>query len=215
MYSMVFHYEQDGGLVYLPLGFVPDYVKLIDYHTDTNIKVYEWFERMEDDQASGKQEGISFTEGVTANLADAGGIAAFSTSTTLPTVTEWTSAVSTAATARTATAHGTYIKGTTSATDDTGSTVDRSAIFECVTAGTSSGTEPAYPSYKGGQVTDGTVVFERVDDDCIIRNIGYEGIRVAAALQTDGQEMYGLAIKTDSSMDFGDVAGWTDGVKGA
>ena len=50
------HYEADGGIVNLPLGFIPDYFKLTDFHTDTNIIFYEWYRLMEQDQASGKQE---------------------------------------------------------------------------------------------------------------------------------------------------------------
>jgi hypothetical protein len=209
------HWEQDGGLVYIPLGFVPNWVRLIDYHTDTNIVSYEWFNLMETDQATGKQEGISFTEGVTANLADDGGIVAYQAASQIPTISAWTEAVSTAATARTATAHGTYVKATVSGADDAGLTVGREAIFECVTAGTGGSTEPTWPSIAGDQVTDNSVVWERVDHDVVLTQGGYDGIRVSASIQTNGQEMYCLAIKSDNNYDLGDVDGWSSGVQGA
>ena len=201
------HWTQDGSVVYIPFCFIPDWVRLVDFHTDTNIIFYEWYAMMETDQASGKQEGISITEGVTANLADSSGITAYDGEAAAPTVTTWTSSVSTAATARSATADGTFVKPATT------SKGDKSAIFECVTAGTSSGTEPDWDDDApgiGDQLTDGTTVFERVNEP--LARKGYEGICVAAALQTNGQEMYGIAVQADRSMDPGDVDGWTDGV---
>jgi hypothetical protein len=201
------HWTQDGGLIYVPIGFIPDWVRLVDFHTDTNIIVYEWFEAMEDDQGTGKQEGISYAEGVTANLADDGGIVAYDSEAAHPTVNPWTQARSTAATARTATADGTFIRPATT------SKGDKSAMFECVTAGTGAATEPNWDTDAPGiedQLTDGTTVWERVNESLVRK--GYEGIRIAAALQTDGQEMYMLAIQADRSADFGDVDGWTDGI---
>lgn len=201
------HWTEDGELIYVPIGFVPDWVRLVDFHTDTNILVYEWFEAMEDDQASGKLEGISYTEGVTANLADDGGIVAYDSEAAHPTVNPWTTARSTAATARTATADGTFISPATS------SKGDKSAIFECVTAGTGSATEPSWDTDAPGtedQLLDGTTVWERVNESLVRK--GYQGIRIAAALQTDGQEMYMLAIQSDRSADFGDVDGWASGI---
>jgi len=201
------HWTQDGGLIYVPFEFIPDYVLLVDFHTDTNIILYHWFEAMEDDQATGKQEGFSVTEGVTANLADDGGIVAYDSEAAHPTVTAWTQAVSTAATARTATADGTFVKPATT------SKGDKSAIFECVTAGTGAATEPNWDDDApgiGDQLTDGSTVWERVNEPLVRK--GYQGICIAAALQTDGQEMYALAIQADRSMDLGDVDGWTDGI---
>lgn len=209
---IVGHFEADGGIIYLPVGFIPDYFRLVDYHTNTNIIVYEWWERMEDDQASGKKEGISYTEGVTANLADDAGITAYDSGSESPTVTTWTESVSNAATARTATAKGTFVKPSTSGTDDTGADADRSAIFECVTAGTSSGTEPTWPSAIGGQVLDGTTLFERVNEANV--RAGYQGVCIQDNINTNGQEMYYLAIQADDSVDHGDVDGWTGGIYG-
>lgn len=201
------HWECDGGLIYVPFGFVPDWVRIFDINTDTNIIVYEWFSAMEDDAATGYQEGISFTEGVTANLADAAGITAYDSESAAPTVTTWTQAVSTAATARTSTTEGTFVRPATT------SKGDKSAIFECVTAGTGAATEPDWDTDApgiGDRLTDGDTVFERVNKPLYRK--GYQGICIAAALMTDSREMYALAIQADRSMDLGDVATWTDGI---
>ena len=201
------HWEQDNGLVYVPFGFTPDYVMLVDFHTNTNIVLYHWFSTMETDQATGKQEGISVTEGATANLADSGGIVSYDDSAAGPTVQAWTEARSTAATARTATAAGTFIKPATS------SKGDKSAIFECVTAGTGAATEPDWDDDApgiGDQLTDNSTVWERVNEALVIK--GYQGIRIAAALQNNGREMYALAIQADRDVDWKDVDGWTSSI---
>ena len=198
------HYEADGGIVNLPLGFIPDYFKLTDFHTDTNIIFYEWYRLMEQDQASGKQEGISIAEGVTANLADDAGIIAYDTGSQIPTVTTWTTSVSTAATARTATAAGTYVKPSVSSSSDRGS------IYECVTAGTGSATEPTWPDNDGGQVTDSSTVWEKVNVS--LQRGGYQGVVIQDNIQTDGQEYYYTALKACQAVDHGDVAGWTSGI---
>lgn len=198
------HFEQDGGLINLPLGFIPDYIRLVDFHTNTNIDIYEWWRRMEQDQASGKQEGFSIKEGVTANLADAGGITAYDTGVQTPTITTWTKAVGDAATARTATAAGTYVKPSVA------SEADRGSIFECVTAGTSASTEPTWPDADGENVTDGTTVWQKVNVS--LQRGGYQGVVIAAALTADGQEMYYFAVQANQDVDHGDVAPWTSGI---
>ena len=204
------HWEQDGGLIYVPFDFIPDYVRLIDLNGASTI-IYEWFAMMEEDEASGSQEGISITistgASAVAALADAGGIVAYDSEAASPTVTAWTQSVSTAATARTSTTEGTFVKPATS------SKGDKSAIFECVTAGTGAATEPDWDDDApgiGDTITDDSTVWERVNEPLVRK--GYEGIRIASALQTDGQEMYALAIQADRSMDLGDSAEWTDGI---
>ena len=201
------HFECDGSLVYIPVGFKPDYVKLVDFYTDTNIKIYEWWGMMEDDQATGKLEGFSIAEGVTANLADSAGLAVYNSGSEGPTVIDW--AASSSPTARTATAHGTYVRPTADST-----TAEREAIYECVTAGTGAADEPTWPNVKDGQVTDGTNVWQLAQDVATER-LGYQGFRVAAALMTDGYEMYYMAIQADKTIDHGDVVGWTGGIMGA
>ena len=112
--------------------------------------------------------------------------------------------------ARSATAAGTYVKGTTSGTDNTGATVDREAVFECVTAGTGGSTEPVWPSAVGGQVTDGSTVFEKVNADFL--RTGYQGVTVAAALRTNSRYYFYIAIKAHDSVNHGDVDGWPSGI---
>lgn len=205
------HFEQDGAILYVPCGFVPSYLLFVDFHTSTNIVLYHWWSSMEADLGTGLQEGFSVTEGVTARLADDGGFTAYNTGTEGPTITEWSSAVSTAATARSGQTPGTFVKPTTSGTIDTGETADRSLIFECITAGTSSGTEPVWNPQVGGTTTDGSTVFETVVEPTLRR--GYKGFTVAAALMTDGQEAFWLAMLADEDRgDMGDAADWASGI---
>lgn len=199
------HFEPDGSLINLPLGFVPDYFNMHELGGGNGAIVeVVWFKAQETDEATGSQEGFTNTEGTTALLADDGGITAFDTGSQGPTITTWTTAVATAATARTATAPGTYVKPSVA------SVTDRGAIFECVTAGTGGGTEPTWPDAVEEQVTDNSVVWERVDRS--LERQGYQGVIVAGALMTNGQEMYYLAMQANQSIDHGDVDGWTDGI---
>lgn len=209
---IVGHFEPDGGLIYLPIGFVPDRFLLIEHGT-TNPLFYWWFERMEDDEASGSQEGIIDTAGTKTKAADDGGIVAYDSGSELPTVTEWSAGATVVA--RSATAHGTYMKATTSGTDANGNEIDRSAIFE-VTANTTTGaTEPNWPTVVGESAIDdhgSPVRYEKVNV-ALLRG-GYKGVRIAAALMTADQEMYYEAVQADLSLDHGDVTGWGSGVKG-
>ena len=204
------HFEQDGGAVYVPVGYVPNYLLLVDYHTSTNIILYHWWSEMETEEAANAQEGFSVAEGVTARLADDGGIAAYNSGSEGPTVTAWTTAVSTAATARSATAAGTFVKPSTSGTIDTGETADRSLIFECITAGTGGSTEPTWNPAVGGQTVDGSTVWETVVEPTVRK--GYQGFSIAAALMTDGQEAYYLALQADNDVNLGDSSLWTSGI---
>lgn len=210
---IVGHFTPDGALIYLPIGFVPDRFTLIEWGAaDAAMKIYHWFERNEDDEASGSQEGMSLTEGATAHLADDGGIVAYDTGSELPTITEWSAGAT--AVARSATAHGTYYKATTSGVDANGNEIDRSEIFECVTAGTTHTSEPVWPTVIGANgPSDNGVVWQKVNV-ATLRG-GYKGVRIAAALMTNGQEMYFEAIQADQSVDLGDVDGWTGGIQGA
>lgn len=200
------HFEPDGSDIFIPVGFVPDYVRIEEVGQATNPNIITWFKAQETDEATGSQEGqlLTGSTGVVTKNADDAGLQAFDTGSQAPTVTEWSESGSTAATARTATAAGTYFKPTVS------SDTDRSAIFECVTAGTAAATEPTWPDAVGGQVTDGTVVWERVDKS--LERQGYQGFKVADNLMTNGTEMYYIAFQSNQSIDHGDVDGWTGGV---
>jgi hypothetical protein len=197
------HYEADGSLINLPLGFIPDYFMLTAMVT--NPLFYHWWRQQQLEEATGAQEGIIDTAGTKTLAADDAGITAYDASSQRPTIEEWSEARSTAATARTATANGTYIKPTTT------SPTDRGAIFECVTAGTGASTEPTWPDSIGEQVTDNSTVWERVDKS--LERGGYQGVIIEDNIQTDGQEMYYVALQANQSLDHGDVVGWTDGIE--
>lgn len=205
---MTFHYEPDGSDIYLPLGFVPDYVMLMELGA-SDVLIHHWFAMQEDDEASGSQEGVKNDgDGTYSKCSDSQGIIAYDTASQLPTVTVWSAGLTVVA--RATGIHGTYIKPTTT------QGMDREAIFEVVTNTTTGTTEPTWPAAIGERVSDNhgsPVVYERVN--VALERIGYQGIVVANELQTDGQEMYGIASQADNNIDFGDVTGWTGGIYGA
>jgi hypothetical protein len=201
-------FQADAGAVYLPFGFIPDFFVLLDFADDTNSDFYWFWKAMEDYGASGYQDGILVNEGVTDTLASGAGISTYNTAASAPTVSAWSA--SSSPTARTSTAHGTYVHPTIGNSQG----FDVNAIFECVTAGTGGSTEPTWPKDPSGQVTDGTNVWERVDADAVITRVGYQGVAVDFNI-TDNHEVYCLAIQADQSHNWGDVVGWTGGVYGA
>ncbi len=211
------HYKQDDGEVFLPIGYIPDYIRLAN-RDGTNTNFYEWWRRMESDDASGSQEGIQTANGgTTTDLGDGAGITAFDTGSQQPAsgfdageLSEWNA--TTAVDVRTATAPGSYAKPTVGALDDTGGVTDRDAIFENVGSadGNTGAAEPVWPSAIGGQVVDSNAIWEKVNTPTF--RGGYQGISVASALNTDGQEMYYLAIRAHDSINHGDVDGWAGGV---
>lgn len=210
------HWEADGGDVNIPVGFIPDYVKVMDLQTSTNIEFYEWWQRQEQDMLTGLQEGVSIKEGITARLADDAGIKAFDTGSVSPAagtgagqLSEW--AASTTYTAKTNTARGSFLRGTVGALTDTGQVVDREAIFEVITgAGTSASSEPTWPTAPGDTVLDNDQVYQLVTDVPTQRQ-GYQGFVVADNIQTNGNIYFYLALKADDSLDHGDVDGWPGG----
>ncbi len=208
MQSKVVKITGDNGLVYIPLGFIPDWVEMI-YRgaSSTNAVIYKWNSMLAD--LGTVIDGWSFTDGVDAEIASGSGIAAYDSASEIPSISDWTQSVGSAATARSSTAHGTYVRPSSS------STFDRSAIFECVTDGTSGATEPDWSKAPadGYQITDGTTVWERVTVPTT--RVGYQGIRIAASVVGNGYEAYILAVKADEVIDYGDVDGWTGGVMGA
>ena len=208
------HWEADGGDVNIPVGFVPDYVKIFEINGGSTI-FYHWFERMEDDLATGSQEGISDSGGTKALLADDAGIKAFDTGSISPAagtgageLSEW--AASTSYTAKTNTARGSFVRGTVGALTNTGQVVDREAVFEAITGGTSGSSEPTWPTAPGDTVLDSTPVWELVTDVPTQRK-GYQGFVVADNIQTNGREYFYLALKADDSLDHGDIDGWPSG----
>ncbi len=204
------HFQADAGIVYLPLGFVPDYFKMIDLNGASTIS-YEWFERQQDDEAGGEQEGIQeAANGAKTLLGDAAGITAYDTGAQIPTVLDWSAGLTVVA--RSASAHGTYIRPTASSEED------RNAIFEVVTNVTTGTTEPTWTNAPaiGDQILDNhgsPVVYERVN--VALERGGYQGVCIQNEIQGSDREYYFLAIQADESEDLGDVEGWIGGVRGA
>jgi hypothetical protein len=201
-------YVADGSAVYLPFGFVPDFLMLADIphtSTDTNIDIYYFWKLMEEEGLTDQQDGFKVNEGVTDILASGSGISTYDTSANAPTISAWSA--SSTPTARTATTVGTYIHPTIGNTQG----FDVNAVFECITAGTGGATEPTWSKNPGGQVTDGTNVWERVDGDAIVTRSGYKGVAVDVAL-VDSHEVYTLAIQADRNPSWGDIVRWPSGV---
>lgn len=202
------HFEPDGEDFYLPLGFKPDYFKLVEIGA-TNILEHSFFGLQESDEASGKQEGIKDDGDGTKSHPSAGqGFAAYDAEAGGPTITRWSAGATVVA--KTATAHGTYMKPSTS------STMDKEAVFEVLANTTTGTTEPTWPAGIGEQVSDNhgsPVVYERVNVPTV--RVGYQGVLIPGELQTDAQEMYYVAIEADKTIDHGDVDSWSGGVFGA
>lgn len=207
---IVGHFTPDGGLIYLPIGFVPDLFRMQEMGA-TNPLFYTFYERQEDDEATGSQEGILDSGGTKTKLSDDAGIVAYDSGSETPTITEWSASATVVA--RSSTAHGTYYKATVDGVDANGNEIDRSAIFECVASTTTGTTEPAWPTVLGENgPSDNSVIWQKVNVSQM--RGGYKGVRIAGALMTNSQEMYYEAIQADNSIDQGDVDGWSGGIKG-
>ncbi len=116
-------FTPDGSTdIALPLGFIPDYIRFEEVGEATSPNIITWFRAQEAD-ATGDRAGqyLTGTSGVVTKLSDDAGIKAYDTGSQAPTIQEWTQTRATNATARTATAPGTYIKPTVSS--------DRPATF--------------------------------------------------------------------------------------
>ena len=212
------HYEPNGAIIYVPVGFIPDFLYAEEYGASDVLK-YVWFGN-EEENAETTDGIVEDTDGTNSKLTAAAGITGYDTGTQGPygdvsaaaQIADWVASTASWQ-ARSATTHGDYVHATATGVDDLGLLVDRSAIFECVTAGTSGATEPIWPSAIGGQVLDSTPVWEKVTDVATFQG-GYKGFTIAATLMTDGQEWYYLALMADEVIDHGDQANWPGGVKG-
>jgi hypothetical protein len=162
------HLEPDGSIIYVPVGFIPDFLFAVEYGV-TNPLLYYWFGNEEEAAAgfAGYDTKTSGPYGITATPAA---------------IADWVA--STAYGARSATAHGDYVRATSTGTDTNGLVVDRSQLFECVTAGTSGSSEPTWPANIGGNsASDNGVVWQKVTDVPTFEG-GYKGFSIAAALMT-------------------------------
>lgn len=208
------HFEPDGAIIYVPVGFVPDFLFVAEYGATNPLMYYWWGQEMEDAEST---EGIIDTAGTKTIAAAAGGFAAYDTGVqapqTLSAITaDWTA--STAYTAKSATKRGDLVRGTVTGTDKNGLLVDRSVLFECVTAGTTDTTEPTWPADIGDDTaTDNGVIWRKVTDEPTYLG-GYKGFAIAAALMTNGQEFYYTAMMADTVIDHGDVVNWPGGIQG-
>ena len=207
------HWTADGGNVNIPLGFVPSYFMFMNIGEGTNPSKYEWWSSQQTDEAAQSQEGtiITGSSGVITLSADDAGITAYDTGTEGPEVLAYTTTVGDAATERTNTKPGSFVKPSTTGVIADGSDADRSLIFECVGEGTAVA-EPTWPTAVGAQVTDGSGgnTFELVVEPT--GRAGYQGVIIADNIQTNGQECYYLAISAGRDVDHGDVDGWVDGI---
>lgn len=208
------HFEPDGTIIYVPVGFVPDFLFLAEYGTTNPLLYYWWGQEMEDAEST---EGIIDTAGTKTLAASGGGFAAYDTGTqapqTLGAITaDW--AASTAYTARTNAKRGDFVRGTLTSTDKNGLPVDRSVLFECTVSGTTDSTEPTWPADIGDDTaSDNGVYWRKVTDEPTYLG-GYKGFSVATALMTNGQEMYYTALMADTVVDHQDVDGWQGGIAG-
>ena len=200
----------NGVATSVECGFEPDHLRVLtDLAGGTNELEFEYFKALADAETSG-QYGIAYNaSGVPAAAADAdNGIISYDTSSekvnvespqpgkgkVAVDVTDWTSTVSTNATARSATAIGTVIRPTT----------HNGYVYECTTAGTSSGTEPtSYPTVPGQTVIDNDVVFTCRDEE-IVRG-GSRGFTLGATVSINGQICAFVAELHDRHEDMGDA----------
>lgn len=197
----------DGGAIKIKCGFVPDFVLMIARGaSDGNAIIYTAFPKLMADLGT-PFDGWALTDGVDAEVASGSGIAEYDTASQGPTINTWSEDNANAAVARTATTPGTYIRPATA------SKGNLNAVFECITAGTSSATEPTWPVEDGGTVLDGTVEFERVVVPT--QKKGYQGFSLPASLTgfADGNEGWFIAIEGDICEDMGDVTGWVSGIE--
>ena len=202
------HYEMDAGLVYLPIGFIPDFLEAWDMATSTNALHYLWFKEFENHEAI---DGILYAAaGTNAEIAAGSGFAAYDSGAIAPTITEW--AATTNYALITSNAALCYVHPTVGADDEDGNIADRDAIFQVTAdAGSSGATEPAWPVEVGGTVVDDGITWTKVNKATFYK--GYQGVRIAAALNNNGQEMFYIAIQGDGgSRDLGDADGWEGGI---
>lgn len=199
----------DGAAVNIALGFIPDKAKLFVNVTGTNPNIIHYTKQLEDTQS---MYGILHTgsSGVMTRITSAAsGLAALNAKyhqvmveSPVPgkgevpcDVSDWSSAGSTAATARDATSIGTIVRPTT----------HNNRVYECTTAGTSSGTEPTtWTTTLGGTVTDNDVVFTCREEKIITK--GAQGLTVGASVASDNQVCVLLAEALGTDRNAGDAA---------
>ena len=192
------------------IGFIPDHIKLYEL-TSTAEVMYDWYRCLYD-------KGSTFMYGISHNgdgaLADVGsadaGIIPYEegedvgimiehpTSGKLvkTTAADWTSDNSTNAVAKAASASpviGTCLRPTT----------HNGYVYECITAGTSSGTEPTWPTVPGETVLDNNVLF--ICRKEIVAKGGGQGFQIGVDLSVNTDIWVFEAEKHLRSEDMGDA----------
>ena len=204
------NWEADGSAVNIELGEIPDRAILFVNTEATNPDIYFWFRNFVDSDSmhgllltGSTGEVTRVTTAATGMIAyDSGVIIGVNVKSPVPgaadvfsTVADWSSAVSTAATARSATAVGTIIRPTT----------HNGRVYECTTAGTSTGTEPtSYTTVVGETVTDNDVVFTCIDENVAQKSAA--GLTVGETTQTNSGENYLWVERSANHRDRGDAA---------
>lgn len=212
------HFQPDSAIIYVPVGFIPDFLLAMDYGNAAPT-VYYWFGNEE--ETAEATDGITEDgDGTNSKLTAAAGFTGYDTGLQAPygvvgdaaVILDW--AVSDAYVARSAGVHGSYVRATKTGVDTSGLVVDRSQIFECVTSGTSHTSEPVWPMAIGEiGPSDNGVYWEKVTN--VPTTVGgYKGFTIAATLMTDDEEWYYIAIRADDVIDHTDTVNWAGGVRG-
>jgi len=192
------------------IGFIPDHIKAYEL-TSTAEVMYDWY-RCLYDKASTFMYGISHHgDGAIADVGsaddgfipysegeDVGVLAEHPTSGKLVrvTVADWSSDNSDNAVARAATTSpviGTFLRPTT----------HNGYVYECITAGTSSGTEPTWPTVPGETVLDSDVLF--ICRKEIVAKGGGQGFTIGVTLSVNSDVWAFEAEKHLRSEDMGDA----------
>ena len=192
----------DGLAVNVDVGFIPDFVIAFEGCEEGDPQIHYWMRERIDAASALGQFGFLDTAGTkSTHAAAANGFASLDTvapklmlpapSGTGEAISDlplnWTTARSTAATARSTTAVGTVIKPTAGK--------ENGFVYECTTAGTGSATEPTWPTVLGDTVTDGSTVWTCRESK--IKNVGVKGFTLGATGQTDSDEWSWVAFAAD------------------
>jgi len=205
------HWTPDGEDVYIPCGFVPDFLFGVNYGNATEL-FYYWFGAEE--EAHETTAGIVDSAGAKTKLVEAAGFNGYNTGVQGPYGINATPAQIAIWVKETTYAVGDYAVATSAGVDEHGLSVDQSQLFQVQSgAGDSGSTEPVWPSAIGETVLDSTPVWVKVTNVATKRG-GYQGFLVCDDIQTDSEEWYYMAIKADEVIDHGDVDGWGGGVWG-
>jgi hypothetical protein len=206
----MFRYTGSGEILELDLGFIPDYVHLFVEGAAGACVESIWSRMLEDNGAAATKGGISYgNTGASTLYTHGNGIEAFEGAKKTPTIKTW--AVGMTLVAKTATTRGTFVRPSFTAGHD------KSAVFECLVAGTATiaATEPNWDTAPA--LSDSLADNEASANTWQRVNVAEEvkqcaGIEIAAALAVNDTIYWGYAIRGSIVKDFGDVAKYPVGV---